>query len=103
MIRVRLSANDALSGVGATYYRVDGGSQQTYAGGIVIAAQGVHTVEYWSVDRAGNSEVRPAQKAMDRSSGAKRKLFCPASSNRSACQNVRPDWPLSALSDGSNK
>jgi hypothetical protein len=50
-----LSATDNLSGVAATYYTIDGGSQQTGTT-FTITADGTHTISYYSVDRAGNTE-----------------------------------------------
>jgi len=48
------------SGVSVTYYRLDGGSQVA-SGSVVIPAQAEgpvdHTLEYWSVDVAGNEEL----------------------------------------------
>ncbi len=57
-VSVTLTANDALSGVASTHYRLDGASDQTYAQGdaLPFATDGVHTLEYWSVDVAGNEE-----------------------------------------------
>src|SRR5205807_157768 len=56
-VTVSLSASDNLSGVQSTYYQLDGGSPQPYSG-TPVAVQGdlVHTVTFWSVDKAGNSE-----------------------------------------------
>jgi hypothetical protein len=53
---ITLSAEDDLSGVASTFYRLDGGEplERTQ---IDIAAEGQHTVSYWSVDVAGNVEV----------------------------------------------
>ena len=51
---VTLKATDAGSGVAATYYTVDGGARQTYAGPFDITAASSHVVKYWSVDWAGN-------------------------------------------------
>jgi Chitobiase/beta-hexosaminidase C-terminal domain len=56
-VQFTLSGSDARSGVAATYYRVDGGAVQTYSGAVTISSQGDHTVEYWSVDNAGNTEA----------------------------------------------
>lgn len=53
---VALSATDTLSGVDATYYILDGGTQATYGTPIHLATDGAHTIEYWSVDAAGNIE-----------------------------------------------
>jgi hypothetical protein len=55
-VQVSLSAADNSSGVQASYYQVDGGPVQTYANPFSISANGQHTVQYWSVDAAGNSE-----------------------------------------------
>jgi hypothetical protein len=45
------------SGVANTYYILDGGSTQTYAGPFTIDTSVDHTIEYWSVDIAGNVET----------------------------------------------
>jgi hypothetical protein len=54
---IALTATDAGSGVAATYYRLDGGAQVAGAS-IAVSALGSHTLEYWSVDKAGNVEAR---------------------------------------------
>jgi hypothetical protein len=54
---VNLYANDPgmhASGVAATYYKIDGGAQQE--GTTFTVQNGQHTIEYWSVDNAGNEE-----------------------------------------------
>ena len=53
---ITLSVTETGSGVAATYYTVDGGAQQTYNGGITLDG-GTHTITYWSVDVAGNTEA----------------------------------------------
>ena len=53
---ITLSVTETGSGVSATYYTVDGGVAQTYNGGITLDG-GTHTITYWSVDVAGNTEV----------------------------------------------
>ncbi len=55
-VTVELAATDNLSGVAGTYYTVDGGAQR--AGTTVsVTSEGTHTVAYWSVDKAGNTET----------------------------------------------
>jgi hypothetical protein len=52
-----LSAADqaGLSGVDHTYYAIDGGSPAVYTGPVAVP-EGVHTITFWSVDKAGNIE-----------------------------------------------
>ncbi len=45
------------SGVSATMYRVDGGAWVLYDGEFVVEGSGMHEVEYYSVDVAGNNET----------------------------------------------
>lgn len=54
-VTVTLSPTDDASGVDTTFFTVDGGSMQT--GTSIGLSEGVHTIEYWSVDNAGNFEV----------------------------------------------
>lgn len=53
---ITLSVTETGSGVSATYYTVDGGAQQTYNGGITLDG-GTHTITYWTIDVAGNTEL----------------------------------------------
>jgi hypothetical protein len=55
-VTVKLTGNDALAGVAATHYRVDGGAAQTGTEAS-FSDEGVHSLEYWSVDQAGNAEA----------------------------------------------
>ncbi|WP_177307499.1 OmpL47-type beta-barrel domain-containing protein [Pseudoduganella namucuonensis] len=48
-------AADGGSPAAATHYTVDGGAQQT-GNTVALSAKGTHTVSYWSVDQAGNTE-----------------------------------------------
>ena len=52
---IKLTATDAGSGVASTFYRLDGGAQT--AGTTISTVVGSHTLEFWSVDVAGNAEV----------------------------------------------
>jgi Tol biopolymer transport system component len=57
--QITLVANDELSGVAETYYKVNGGSAKTLTahGPPSITEEGAgNTLEYWSVDVAGNEE-----------------------------------------------
>jgi hypothetical protein len=51
------TATDDISGVKATYYKIDGGTTLTYTAPITISVNGVHQIEYWSVDNVGNEET----------------------------------------------
>jgi len=56
-VQVTLTGHDDLSGVGATYYRVDDDpAAQAYNGAFAFDAKGAHTITYWSTDVAGNVE-----------------------------------------------
>ncbi|MDP9444376.1 MAG: PxKF domain-containing protein [Actinomycetota bacterium] len=54
--RVILAGHDPLSGVAVTYYSVDGGAAQRYDSAFSVTTEGVHELEFWSVDVAGNVE-----------------------------------------------
>ncbi len=56
--RVSLTATDNASGIAATYYILDGKPAQTYAGPMNPGPPGSHTITYWSVDNAGNTEAK---------------------------------------------
>ncbi|HET6816226.1 MAG TPA: PxKF domain-containing protein [Mycobacteriales bacterium] len=55
-VEVTLTTGPDLSGVAATYYEIDNGSPQLYAGPFPDTLRGTHTITYWSVDNAGNVE-----------------------------------------------
>lgn len=57
-VQVSLTAADNLNAVVGTFYRVDGGVTQTYAGPFGLSTPGVHTVEYWSVDHIYTETTR---------------------------------------------
>jgi len=58
-VTVTLSASDAGVGIGpgGTLYRVNGSAPLAYAGPFILPGSATYTVEYWSLDRLGNSEV----------------------------------------------
>ncbi|MDA8347081.1 MAG: hypothetical protein M0Z66_16705 [Thermaerobacter sp.] len=57
LVHVAFTAVDNLSGVQTTYVGLDGMAAQE-AAALSIAAEGYHTVVYWSVDNAGNTETQ---------------------------------------------
>ena len=57
-VTVALSASDVGgSGVARTEYRLDGAAGFTSGGGVVVSGDGVHTLNYRSIDVAGNVET----------------------------------------------
>jgi hypothetical protein len=56
-VRVRLRGSDGEggSGVAAVYYTVDNGETHTYAHAFRVSDPGSHVVQYWAVDKAGNT------------------------------------------------
>ncbi|WP_270888869.1 OmpL47-type beta-barrel domain-containing protein [Pedococcus sp. 5OH_020] len=56
-VSVGLSASDNLSDVDSTYYAVDGATTPTKGNTVTVGAEGVHSVSYYSVDNAGNTEA----------------------------------------------
>jgi hypothetical protein len=77
-VDLRLTAADGMSGVAATQYRVDGGSTQDGTQ-VSLSDEGVHALEYWSVDRAGNAEAhKTVSVRIDKSSPTITHTFAPA-------------------------
>ncbi|MFZ2412004.1 MAG: FG-GAP-like repeat-containing protein [Candidatus Methanoperedens sp.] len=63
-VTVKLTASDGESGVAATYYTVDGSepTKESASGNtFTLSGDGVYTIRYFSVDKAGN--VEPAKTA----------------------------------------
>ncbi len=56
-VHVTLTASDPTGDVAATYYILDGGSEQIYTGSAFsVSGEGTHHIAFWSVDAAGNTE-----------------------------------------------
>jgi hypothetical protein len=55
-VTLTLNGSDNLSGVDHTFFNVDGGSDSSGTS-VPLIAEGDHTVTYWSVDKAGNTET----------------------------------------------
>ena len=55
-VTLTLSPSDNLSGVGKTFFTVDSGADTTGTS-IPLTTEGDHTITYWSVDKAGNTEA----------------------------------------------
>ncbi len=56
-VPVTLTATDTVSGVLATLYKLDGAATATYTAPVNVSVEGTHTLQYWSVDRTGNTET----------------------------------------------
>ncbi len=59
-VEVTLTGVDSLSGVAKTYYSVDDGTAKEYTGAFTHSLKGEHTITFWSVDVAGNTEDKTA-------------------------------------------
>jgi PKD repeat protein len=55
-VQAVLFASDSLSGVAGIRYSLDGGDWQVYSSELTVNADGEHIIEYYSVDKAENSE-----------------------------------------------
>ncbi len=60
-LSISLSGVDTLSGVGSTFYRVDGGAWTEYSAAFGVGTEGSHTVEFNSTDNAGHDEVTKSE------------------------------------------
>jgi len=54
-VNLNISSSDAISGVNATKYRVDGGNWIDYTD-LLLISEGNHTIDMYSIDVAGNTE-----------------------------------------------
>jgi hypothetical protein len=55
-VTVSLTASDSQSGVAGTFYSIDG-SAYMEGSSFTVSSEGVHKINYYSVDRAGNKEA----------------------------------------------
>ncbi|RDY71662.1 S-layer homology domain-containing protein, partial [Halobacillus trueperi] len=56
-VELTLSSSDALSGVSKTEYRINHGEWLEYNSTVIVSEEGTHTVDYRSIDHAGNVET----------------------------------------------
>jgi Bacterial Ig-like domain len=76
---VSLLNNDSHSGVAKTEYRLNGGAWATYTGSIVVSTEGINTLEYRSVDVAGNTEqIKSVQVKIDKTKPVLNVTFNPS-------------------------
>jgi hypothetical protein len=57
-VSVVLTAGDDASGVERTWYSLDGGAWSVSTGTFIVMGDGVHQLQYYSIDRAGNIETQ---------------------------------------------
>ncbi len=60
-VTITLTATDDDSGVNHTYYKIDAGSYAQYTAPVTVTDVGDHTVYFYSVDVAGNTETEKSQ------------------------------------------
>ena len=56
-VRISINASDEISGVHSIIYRLDGSADKTYCGEINVSKEGTHSLNYYSVDVAGNTGI----------------------------------------------
>ena len=65
-VQVTMTASDLLSGVANIFYRIDGGATNTYTSPFTVSTDGLHTIEYWQTDMAGNTITQSFDFKIDR-------------------------------------
>ena len=55
-VSIAFTSMDIVSGTNITRYSLDAGAWTSYTNKILVAAEGNHSLVYWSTDRAGNAE-----------------------------------------------
>ncbi|MBU1941126.1 MAG: PKD domain-containing protein [Candidatus Thermoplasmatota archaeon] len=64
-VTLTLSPTDqGLAGLATTYYCLDNGAWTTYTTPIIIETQKAHILRYYSIDKAGNSELQKIQQVV---------------------------------------
>jgi hypothetical protein len=87
-VTVTLAPTDNLSGVASTSYSIDGGPAQSGTS-FTLAAEGDHTVTFFSTDKAGNAEAaQTANVKIDKSAPTIGHSFMPLSYTDGAWSNV---------------
>lgn len=76
-VQVTLSATDNLSGVKSTYYGIDGGPFVLYDAPFYVSNAGQHTIQFYSVDNAGNTEGAESASFTIRTNGPAALQFVP--------------------------
>jgi len=56
-VTVTLTLSDTSSGVSSIRYRIDSGPWTEYGDSFIVSGDGSHTVQYYSIDAAGNTEI----------------------------------------------
>ncbi len=65
-VTVDFVASDTISGLGSTFFRMNDGAWQILNGVFVVSGEGHHTIQFYSVDIAGNMEaIKSVQVSID--------------------------------------
>ena len=79
-VTVTLTATDS-SGISSRHYRIDSGAWTDYSSAFTVSGEGTHTVEFYSIDMASNTEsVKSVTFKIDTvkpvTNGSRIRLFC---------------------------
>lgn len=89
-----LTASDTGSGVARTHYRIDSTSWTLYYGPFSLSAlsDGTHTLDYYSVDKVGNTEAMKSFKPTIDNTEPTVSLVIPYNENAVSSSNVSVSW-----------